>query len=152
MRSIPLAASFSVSVFSFTPASTMRKRGRKSIQICLCFGFPHSPSLRVCALKKDGSAAASAPGRMDFLSPRNTIVEILGFIAKETRIASLSAFPYHHTYSTGKAMVLSFSHKGLSYMQSTTPSPRFLPLILSITSKVFVMVSFGLADILISMG
>ncbi len=66
--------------FSFLSASTMRKReaGNPSRSASV---LASSALLSICCVHKrrSASAAASAPGRMDFLSPRNTIVEILGF-------------------------------------------------------------------------
>ena len=66
--------------FSSRSASTMRKReaGNPSRSAS---ALASSALLSICCVHKRRatSAAASAPGRMDFLSPRNTIVEILGF-------------------------------------------------------------------------
>ena len=66
--------------FSSRSASTMRKReaGNPSRSAS---ALASSVLLSICCVHKRRSlsAAASAPGRMDFLSPRNTIVEILGF-------------------------------------------------------------------------
>ena len=66
--------------FSSRSASTMRKReaGNPSRSAS---ALASSALLSICCVHKrrSASAAASAPGRMDFLSPRNTIVEILGF-------------------------------------------------------------------------
>ena len=66
--------------FSFLSASTMRKReaGNPSRSASV---LASSALLSICCVHKrrSASAAASAPGRMDFLSPRNTIVEIFDF-------------------------------------------------------------------------
>ena len=66
--------------FSSRSASTMRKReaGNPSRSAS---ALASSALLSICCVHKRRSlsAAASAPGRMDFLSPRNTIVEIFGF-------------------------------------------------------------------------
>ena len=66
--------------FSSQSASTMRKResGNPSRSAS---ALASSALLSICCVHKrrSASAAASAPGRMDFLSPRNTIVEIFDF-------------------------------------------------------------------------
>ena len=66
--------------FSSRSASTMRKReaGNPSRSAST---LASSALLSICCVHKRRSlsAAASAPGRMDFLSPKNTIVKILDF-------------------------------------------------------------------------
>ena len=87
-----------------------------------------------------------------FAYPRtNDASALLEYICHEPPGFSHGEFQ-SQTYSMGRATVFSLSHKSCPYMQSMTPRPRFLPGILSMTSKLLPISSRGLAESLISTG